>query len=126
LFHILEVPDSNLSPETNIVIAFICLWQEKYYEEYRLYELGDVASKLVAPLLKDRLTNWLPLQNPQEPMALFKQWKDLLEGGQSQTLSTMSTQDPYHYLVWQSWMPSVRTAVKYVQIPLKNSIKNLD
>jgi hypothetical protein len=29
-------------------------------------------------------------------------------------------------LVWQSWMPSVRTAVKYVQIPLKNSIKNLD
>jgi tuftelin-interacting protein 11 len=85
--------------------------QEKYYEEYQLYELGDLASKLVAPLLKDLLNTWLPLQNPQEPMTLFKQWKDILEGGQSQTLSSMSTQDPYHYLVWQTWMPSVRTAV---------------
>lgn len=85
--------------------------QEKYYEEYRLYELSDLASKLVAPLLKDRLNNWSPLENPQEPMALFKQWKDILEGGQTQTLTNMSTQDPYHYLVWQAWMPSVRTAV---------------
>ncbi|GFG29832.1 hypothetical protein Cfor_02451 [Coptotermes formosanus] len=85
--------------------------QEKYYEEYRLYELGDLASKLIGPLLKDQLNNWSPLQNPQEPMALFKQWKDILEEGQSQTLTNVSTQDPYHHLIWHAWMPSIRTAV---------------
>jgi tuftelin-interacting protein 11 len=85
--------------------------QEKYYEEYRLYELSDLASKLVAPLLKDQLSSWSPLENPQQPMALFKEWKDILDGGQTQTLTNMSTQDPYHYFVWQAWVPSVRTAV---------------
>lgn len=88
--------------------------QEKYYEEYRLYELGDLASKLIGPLLKDHLNSWSPLQNPQEPMALFKLWKDILEDGQSQTLTNISTQDPYHHLIWHAWMPSVRTAVTYV------------
>jgi hypothetical protein len=92
----------------------LCWSQEKYYEEYRLYELGDLASRLVGPLLKDQLNNWLPLENPQEPMALFKQWKDILEDGHPQTLTNISTQDPYHRLVWQAWMPSVRTAIKYV------------
>jgi len=47
-------------------------------------------------------------------MALLKQWQNILEGGQSQTLTNISTQDPYHRLVWQAWMPSVRTAIKYV------------
>ncbi|XP_069691056.1 tuftelin-interacting protein 11 [Periplaneta americana] len=85
--------------------------QEKYYEEYRLYELGDLGSKIVSPLLKNRLSTWAPLENPREPMSLFKQWQDILEDARTQTLSAMTTQDPYHRLVWEAWMPSVRTAV---------------
>lgn len=73
-----------------------------------------MASKLVGPLLKDQLNKWSPLENPQEPMALFKQWKDILEDGQLHTLTNISTQDPYYRLIWQAWMPSVRTAIKYV------------
>jgi tuftelin-interacting protein 11 len=79
-----------------------------------MYELGDLASKLISPLLKDQLNSWSPLQNPQEPMALIKQWKDILDDGQPQTLTNISTQDPYHNLIWNAWMPSVRTAVTCV------------
>ncbi|XP_067004991.2 tuftelin-interacting protein 11 [Anabrus simplex] len=85
--------------------------QEKYYEEYRMYELGDLAAVLVAPILKERLQSWTPFEKPLEPISLFKQWKDILEMGQTQTLTTTSTQDPYHKLVWEAWMPSVRIAI---------------
>ena len=118
----IHLPDYTVSTlQTTVQIAIYfwphgrnCMWQEKYYEEYRLYELGDLASKLIGPLLKDQLNSWSPLQNPQEPMALFKQWKDILDDGQPQTLTNISTQDPYHQLIWHAWMPSVRTAVTYV------------
>nr|CAD7587242.1 unnamed protein product [Timema genevievae] len=84
--------------------------QEKFYEEYRLYELGELAVSLVAPLVKEKLSTWRPLESPTEPLNLFTQWREILQADQG-ALSV--TQDPYHKLLWESWMPSLRITVRY-------------
>ncbi|KAL0110405.1 hypothetical protein PUN28_013796 [Cardiocondyla obscurior] len=85
--------------------------QDNYYEEYKMYELGELASSFVAPKIKDYLLNWNPLMQPKQPIKLFQQWKDILENGVSTTLQTQTMQS-YDQLVWNAWMPSIRGAIQ--------------
>lgn len=85
--------------------------QDNYYEEYKMYQLGELASSFVAPKIKDYLLNWNPLMQPQQPIKLFEQWKDILEDGVSMTLQTRTMQS-YDQLVWNAWMPSIRGAIQ--------------
>lgn len=84
--------------------------QDKYYEEYKMYELGDLATSFVGPKIKDSLVSWNPLMQPKQPIKLFEQWKEILETGTS-PLQTRTIQ-PYDQLVWNAWMPSIRGAVQ--------------
>lgn len=84
--------------------------QTKHYEEYKIYELGELASSFVAPKVKEHLANWNPLAQPKQPMSLMKEWKDILDTGTS-TLQSRGMQ-PYDQLVWNAWMPSIRGAVQ--------------
>ncbi|XP_054276836.1 tuftelin-interacting protein 11-like [Macrosteles quadrilineatus] len=83
--------------------------QEKYYMEYCIYEVSSLADTVVRPLFKDYLSAWSPLQDPAQPVEIFRQWRSILE--QDQTLTVSSTQDPYHKLLWDTWIPCVRIAV---------------
>ncbi|KAG8226104.1 hypothetical protein J437_LFUL006733 [Ladona fulva] len=95
--------------------------KENYYEAYKMYELGELAVGIVAPLLKKRLEEtWKPLDNPkgsEELQNIFRQWRDMLEwSGRSGSNSISADMDggmadPYHRLIWEAWMPSIRAAV---------------
>lgn len=85
--------------------------QDNYYEEYKMYELGELASSFVAPKIKDCLLSWHPLMQPKQPIKLFQQWKNILENGTSTTLQSR-TMHPYDQLAWNAWMPSIRGAVQ--------------
>ncbi|XP_071447563.1 tuftelin-interacting protein 11 [Hetaerina americana] len=90
--------------------------KENHYEAYKLYELGELAVGVVAPLLKERLESmWHPLENPrgtEELHSMLRQWRDLLEwSGRLMSSDDAVASDPYHRLVWDAWMPSVRMAV---------------
>jgi len=85
--------------------------QDNYYEEYKMYELGELASSFVAPKIKDCLLSWHPLMQSKQPIKLFEQWKDILENGASTTLQSQSMH-PYDQLVWNAWMPSIRGAIQ--------------
>ncbi|KAK2579187.1 hypothetical protein KPH14_002709 [Odynerus spinipes] len=84
--------------------------QDKYYEEYKVYELGDLATSFVGPKIKESLLSWNPLIQPKQPIKLFEQWKEILEIGTSPLQSR--TMHPYDQLVWNAWMPSIRGAVQ--------------
>ncbi|XP_039305230.1 tuftelin-interacting protein 11 [Solenopsis invicta] len=86
--------------------------QDNYYEEYKMYELGELASSFVAPKIKDCLVNWNPLMQPKQPIKLFEQWKGILENGTSSTLQSRTMQS-YDQLVWDAWMPSIRGAIQH-------------
>lgn len=85
--------------------------QEDYYEEYVMYDIGSLAIQIVGPLLKEKLASWKPLDDPRIPLGLFKQWKDILEMDNKGTLSSGMCEDPYHKLLWETWMPCVRIAI---------------
>ncbi|KYQ55054.1 Tuftelin-interacting protein 11 [Trachymyrmex zeteki] len=79
--------------------------QNNYYEEYKMYELGELASSFVAPKIKDCLLNWNPSMQPKQPIKLFEQWKDILENGTSTTLLwTCRQPEPLIELI-EYWMP---------------------
>lgn len=84
--------------------------QERNYEEYKSYHLGDLATSFIIPKFKEHLANWNPLTQPKLPLALFKEWKDILEYGKIDLLSR--SMSPYDQLVWNVWMPFVRNAIQ--------------
>ncbi|XP_049779978.1 tuftelin-interacting protein 11 [Schistocerca cancellata] len=81
--------------------------QDRYYEEYRMYELEKLACGLVAPLIHEKLKSWKALENPAEPIRLFQTWKDILEVGHPPGTEN----GPYQQLVWEAWMPVIRTVI---------------
>ncbi len=81
--------------------------EKEYPQEYRVYELPHIASTVVAPLLKKELSGWAVLDAPFKYKAEYAEWREILflpdsGGGEA---------DPFYSLVWESWMPSVRSAV---------------
>lgn len=116
LENVLTVVDRLMNESNELTLkdtgeAFKSL-QDNYYEEYKMYELGELASSLAVPKVMESLVTWNPFIQPKQPLELFKQWKDILESGKP-TLHTRSLH-PYDQLVWNAWMPSIRGAVKYV------------
>lgn len=92
--------------------------QEDHYEEYCLYELGELAPGLVGPLITSALANWSPLISPRQYLEIFTQWKNILDKSSKRgTLEVNNTtMQPYDSLVWNTWVPVIRTTVKYVHM----------
>lgn len=90
--------------------------QERYYEEYCMYELGELAPGLVGPLITSALASWMPLAAPGMYLDVFRQWKELLEKPKKRgTMESRGMQGmlPYDGLVWNTWIPVLRTTVRY-------------
>ena len=86
------------------------IMQERHYEEYKAYNLGDLACSFIAPKFKEHLTFWDPMTQPKLPLSIFKEWKDILEYGRVNNKGR--TMAPYDQLIWNTWMPRVRSAIQ--------------
>ncbi|KAH6924664.1 hypothetical protein HPB50_021805 [Hyalomma asiaticum] len=87
--------------------------QDEFYEEYKMYGLSDLAITLLCPMVKKELESWSPLKERDAHVSLFCTWRDLLEiyGSRTHDHRNAPEDDPYHYLVWETWMPPVRQAI---------------
>ena len=85
--------------------------QDKFPQDYRYLEMPYMAMTIVVPLLKKRLQDWSPLSAPHMHMDEFIQWKSLLQMPNAQEKRQTDPMDPFHNLLWESWMPSVRSAI---------------
>ncbi|XP_034937559.1 tuftelin-interacting protein 11 [Chelonus insularis] len=85
--------------------------QDGYYEEYKAYGLGELASSLVVPKIKSCLSSWNPLIESSQHIHMIKEWKNILEVG-TDSLQPKNGMYPYDQLIWNSWMPSIRGAVQ--------------
>ena len=83
--------------------------QERHYDMYKSYNMGELACSFVIPKIKEELADWNPLTQANMPLTLFKEWKDILEYGRLDHTRSMS---PYDQLVWNAWLPSIRGAVQ--------------
>nr|XP_033784391.1 tuftelin-interacting protein 11 [Geotrypetes seraphini] len=85
--------------------------EEKYYEEYRMSERTDLAGAIVYPLVKDYFKNWDPLKDRTYGLELMSKWKIILEEGQLSHSAQETAMDPYHRLIWDTWIPYIRNVV---------------
>ncbi|XP_078484419.1 sip1/TFIP11 interacting protein isoform X1 [Ciona intestinalis] len=87
--------------------------QEKYFAEYRMFELSDLASVMVYPLITKYLANWSPLNKPTYGINEMKRWKLLLELDKSSfSMQNVSEEtDVYQHMMWDVWMPHVRSSI---------------
>jgi tuftelin-interacting protein 11 len=88
-------------------IAFKKMSSE-FRNEYRMYELPHIATTIVSPLLRSHLSDWRPLEEPDRHSDLFLEWRDILDIGDT---NVSDAPDPFYNLVWESWMPSVRSSM---------------
>lgn len=92
-------------------VASLKQLQESNMSDYQMYEVATLTTTILLPVIKENLKTWEPLEDPEEPLELFKKWRSLVETDKTHYLSAAATQDPFAVLLWESWMPSVRTAI---------------
>ncbi|CAH1160144.1 unnamed protein product [Phaedon cochleariae] len=88
--------------------------QERYEEEYTVYELSELAPGLIGPLLTSALASWSPLAQPDRYLDVFAQWTDILDKRtrhRGNLEGNKSGIQPFDSLIWHTWMPVVRTCV---------------
>lgn len=79
-----------------------------------MYELGELAPSLIGPLMTSALATWNPLASPKQFMDIFIQWKGILDKPNTKrgVLDGNNPQiSPYDNLVWNIWIPVIRTTV---------------
>lgn len=75
--------------------------QRDHPEEWELYQLYNLIPAIAIPVLKNMLKLWNPLEVPTMPLQTFVDWSNLLG----------SRSDIFEWIVWETWMPSIRTVV---------------
>ncbi|XP_061906818.1 tuftelin-interacting protein 11 [Entelurus aequoreus] len=85
--------------------------QTDYYEEYKTMGLADLAAAVIHPLLKEKLFSWNPLKDSSYGLEEVGQWRAILESRNLNTGGHDSNMDPYHRLLWEVWIPVMRSSV---------------
>lgn len=89
--------------------------QDKYYEEYKMSGQDDLAVALVYPLVKEYFKDWNPLRDSTYGIEVMTKWKDLLEEGHLSHSAQDAAMDPYHRLLWETWVPFLRNIISQWQ-----------
>ncbi|GAB6023942.1 Tuftelin-interacting protein 11 [Chamberlinius hualienensis] len=86
--------------------------QDRFYNEYQMYGLSDLAVVIAVPMFKKLFENWKPLEDDVSfGMKEAKEWKDLLENSSVTKSYAQDKVEPYDQLIWEAWMPALRTTV---------------
>ncbi|XP_068166980.1 tuftelin-interacting protein 11 [Antennarius striatus] len=85
--------------------------QTDYYEEYKTMGLAELAVAVVHPLLKQKLCSWVPLKDNSYCLEDIGQWRAILESRDLHSSAPDSNMDPYHRLLWEVWIPVMRSCV---------------
>ncbi|GBG65315.1 hypothetical protein CBR_g50354 [Chara braunii] len=91
--------------------------QEKFPEEYKMYDIPSAALACAAPEIKHLLQSWSPLQTPEYGVATVLTWRALLACRMedqpifSDPSDMQADRDPYSLLVQEAVLPGVRREV---------------
>jgi len=102
--------------------------KDEFGKEFKEFELQYMASTIVVPLVKNSLTDWVPLAGRNESiphLTTFTQWKDILDDESLQPMTQPGPEDvmpSYHTLVWEAWIPMVRLAIQRWQSRMPDSL----
>ncbi|XP_055328289.1 tuftelin-interacting protein 11-like [Paramacrobiotus metropolitanus] len=84
---------------------------DNYNEQYRYYEMDLLAGSTVIPIMQRFFAGWNPLVDPNFGWGELQEWKRLLEPPQRSFEASRNVVNSYHNILWEVWMPFVRTAI---------------
>ncbi|XP_013105714.2 septin-interacting protein 1 [Stomoxys calcitrans] len=88
--------------------------QQNYASEYKQFGLDDLAAGIIAPLIKNFLSDWKPLENPTQHVDLIKKWRTILDVHDNEGNEKRSNIfDPYSSLIWAGVVPSFRSCSEF-------------
>ncbi|XP_052242663.1 tuftelin-interacting protein 11-like isoform X2 [Dreissena polymorpha] len=92
-------------------LAIFRILQNDFYAEYKMYELESLAVALVFPIMGDYFKTWSPLGNPGYGVSVVKEWQYMLGDPNHVYVKDQNNMDVYQRLIWDIWLPHVRSAV---------------
>ncbi|CAG8583192.1 422_t:CDS:10 [Cetraspora pellucida] len=112
---LLTLTISSNSPSLQLFMDPFEKLQTKYQYEYTLYGLDTAVVAIVAPVFKQYMTFWDPLENPQLGLHEFQKWKGLLKTtkimlSENDNMRELSM-TPYESMMYNIWLPKVRSAI---------------
>jgi tuftelin-interacting protein 11 len=116
------------------VVAQLETLQVEYAVEIERFGLTEVAVATISPLFKQEMIDWEPLEKPARLVPYFQRLKRILGIKRDErALATRNGHDdfdsvrrqksttPYESLIYNSWLPKVRTAITNGWDPLEPS-----
>lgn len=117
----------SLSPDDDALTLDKCeeifnTLQEDYYEEFKMYDLASLAEPLVFSLVRKYFEGWNPLVNPSHGLEVMVRWREILERKEAENSAFSLTlaqgtahgeeaMKMYDRLVWEVWMPFLRSVI---------------
>ncbi|KAI0079346.1 TFP11-domain-containing protein [Panus rudis PR-1116 ss-1] len=101
----------------------------QFAKEFDRYRLDEIVIAAIAPVVRRMLAQWNPLEDPSEFTKNFRLWRRALKMtvpeetndaqvqvyGSSTVITSSSPVEkpmtPYESLIWNAWLPKVRTAI---------------
>lgn len=131
LMEVINMIDScrqqSLSPDDDALTLDKCeeifnTLQEDYYEEFKMYDLASLAEPLVFSLVRKYFEGWNPLVNPSHGLEVMVRWREILERKEAENSAFSLTlaqgtahgeeaMKMYDRLVWEVWMPFLRSVI---------------
>lgn len=121
VLQIIERCKLGLQPKEDIPLTLESLLQsfqeiqDKYYEEYKMYDLEKLVIPLGFPLLIRHFSTWQPFTDPVYGIEVVKLWKEVLEENRNNMDFSNGREQrsmgPFERLIWEVWMPHVRSAI---------------
>ncbi|XP_071831039.1 tuftelin-interacting protein 11-like [Apostichopus japonicus] len=86
--------------------------QVDYLEEYRAFEVSQLAVVIMFPFVRRELNSWSPFEEVRKHEDLFQKWKRILDNDDNRiNIPDGPTINMYERMVWELWMPCVRRAI---------------
>lgn len=118
LDHVLSLVDELTSKDVELSLPraeeiFLEL-KHNYSAEYKQFGLDDLTAGVIAPLIKQYLSDWKPLEAPTQYVDLIKKWRNILDvQNEDNTEKRSNIFDPYSSLIWAGLIPSFRSCSEF-------------
>ncbi|KAG6898976.1 hypothetical protein C0993_002065 [Termitomyces sp. T159_Od127] len=108
---------------------------DQFSREFERYRLDEIVVAAIAPVVRRMVTSWNPLEDPTAFVSTFRTWRRALRvtteeaspALQVDTYGSQSTQapqisierpmTPFESLLWNVWLPKVRSCINNDWIP---------
>ncbi|CAD6966932.1 unnamed protein product [Tilletia controversa] len=95
--------------------SIIARMRENHGADVQKYGLDEALVGAIAPTVKNVLRHWDPFTQPSRLLAHFQRWQDVIHQerlpSDRQAASKEDVMRPFETLLWQLWMPPVRSAL---------------